>query len=324
MEMLDAARVHKLADFPGLIEALRKAHRGGMPKHADRQIYEEPNPVGQPDIFIVLPAWEPQEAILAKLVTSFPNNKARHGLPTVNSIYCFIDGRTGITEAIMDGEAIIFRKTSADSALGSSLLSRPDAGTLLMIGAGGLAPYTVEAHLTVRPGISRVLLWNRTKNNAGALAARLADKGIAAEVVEDLDAAVAEADIICSATMSTSPQIKGKLLKRGCHVDLIGSFTPQMREADDDVLTRAKIFVDHRQTTTRSGEFVGPFERGVIAPADVRGDLFDLIQGKVEGRTSDADITMMKNGGGSHLDYYVSKYLMDRHLGREFTTTCSS
>lgn len=324
MEMLDAKRVHELADFPGLIEALRQAHKGGMPKHADRQIYQEPNPQGQPDIFIILPAWEPGEGILAKLVTSFPNNKERFGLPTVNSTYCFINGNTGVTEAMIDGEAVIFRKTSADSALGSSLLSRPDAETFLMIGAGGLAPYTVEAHLAARPGLKRVLLWNRTAANAQALAGKLAARKIAAEAVTDLDAAVAQADIICSATMATSPQLKGRLLKPGCHVDLIGSFTPEMREADDDVLKRARIYVDHRQTTKRSGEFLGPFERGVIRPDDVRGDLFELVQGKAKGRTSPTDITMMKNGGGSHIDYFVTKYLMDRHFSRAFSTTCST
>lgn len=324
MEMIDARRVHDLADFPGLIEALRKAHGGGMPKHSDRVIYQEPHPDRQPDIFIILPAWQPGEGILAKLVTSFPDNKRRFGLSTVNSIYCFINGDTGITEAIIDGEATIFRKTSADSALGSSLLSRPDARTFLMIGAGGLAPYVVEAHLSARPGIRRVLLWNRTAANAAALARKLADKGIGAEVVDDLDAAVAESDIISSATMATTPHLKGRLLKPGCHVDLIGSFTPEMREADDDVLRRARIFVDHRQTTQRSGEFVGPYERGVITPDDIRGDLFDLVQGRVPGRGSDQDITMMKNGGGSHLDYYVAKYLMDRHHRRPFTTSCSS
>lgn len=324
MEMIDAKRVHELADFPGLVEALRTAHKGGMPKHSDRLLYQEPNPEGQPDIFIILPAWEPQEAILAKFVTSFPKNKERHGLPNVNSLYCLINGRTGVTEAVMDGEAIIFRKTSSDSALGSSILSRPDSETLLMIGAGSLAPYVVRAHLSVRPGIRRVLLWNRTAANAEALARNLAAGGIDATVAGDLDAAVAEADIISSATMATTPQLKGRLIKQGCHVDLIGSFTPQMREADDDVLKRAKIFVDHRQTTKRSGEFLGPFERGVITPDDVRGDLFELVQGKAEGRTAPGDITMMKNGGGSHLDYWVAKYLMDRHHGRAFSTTCSS
>lgn len=324
MEMIDANRVHELLDFKGLIEALETAHQGGMPKQSDRLIYQEPNPQGQPDIFIMLPAWQPQEGILAKLVTSFPNNKARHNLPTVNSVYVFINADTGVTEAVIDGEAVIFRKTSSDSALGSKLLSRPDAETMLMIGAGGLAPYLVQAHLTARPGIKNVMIWNRTGANAAALADKLAGLGITARAVEDLDVAVSQADIISSATMAQTPQLKGKLLKPGAHVDLVGSFTPEMREADDDVLTRASVFVDHRQTTTRSGEFLGPFERGVITPDDVRGDLFELCQGKVEARRSAEEITMMKNGGGSHIDYYVAKYLMDRHHGRPFATSCSS
>ncbi|GAB5507032.1 MAG: ornithine cyclodeaminase [Rhizobiaceae bacterium] len=324
MEMIDARRVHELLDFKGLIAALETAHQGGMPKQSDRLIYQEPNPQGQPDIFIMLPAWQPQEGILAKLVTSFPNNKARHNMPTVNSVYVFINADTGVTEAVIDGESVIFRKTSSDSALGSKLLSRPDAETMLMIGAGGLAPYLVEAHLTARPSVKSVMIWNRTAANAAALADKLGERGITARAVDDLDAAVSQADIISSATMAETPHLKGKLLKPGAHVDLVGSFTPEMREADDDVLTRASVFVDHRQTTTRSGEFLGPFERGVIAPDDVRGDLFELCQGKVKGRQSADEITMMKNGGGSHIDYYVAKYLMDRHHGRPFTTSCAS
>lgn len=324
MEMIDARRVHELLDFKGLIAALESAHQGGMPKQSDRLIYQEPNPQGQPDIFIMLPAWQPQEGILAKLVTSFPNNKARHNLPTVNSVYVFINADTGVTEAVIDGESVIFRKTSSDSALGSKLLSRPDAETMLMIGAGGLAPYLVEAHLTARPSVKSVMIWNRTAANAAALADKLGERGIPARAVDDLDGAVSQADIISSATMAEAPHLKGKLLKPGAHVDLVGSFTPEMREADDDVLTRASVFVDHRQTTTRSGEFLGPFERGVIAPDDVRGDLFELCQGKVKGRQSADEITMMKNGGGSHIDYYVAKYLMDRHHGRPFTTSCAS
>ncbi|WP_029039893.1 ornithine cyclodeaminase [Cucumibacter marinus] len=324
MEMIDARRVHELLDYKGLIPALETAHLGGMPKQSDRLIYQEPNPEGQPDIFIILPAWQPQEGILAKLVTSFPNNKARHNLPTVNSVYVFINADTGVTEAVIDGEAMIFRKTSSDSALGSKILSRPDAENMLMIGAGGLAPYLVEAHMAARPSIKSVKIWNRTAANAEALADTLSERGIAAHAVDDLDAAVSQADIISSATMAQTPHIKGKLLKPGAHIDLVGSFTPEMREADDDVLTRASIFVDHRQTTTRSGEFLGPYERGIITPDDVKGDLFELCQGKVPGRQSADEITMMKNGGGSHIDYYVAKYLMDRHYGRTFTTSCAS
>lgn len=324
MELINADRVHELLDYTGLVPAIRQAHLGGMPRHSDRAIYEEQNTVGHPDSFIILPAWEPEEGILAKLVTSFPNNKTRHGISNVNSIYVYINAQTGVTEAVIDGEAVIFRKTSADSALGSQLLSREDSENFLMIGAGGLAPYLVQAHLSVRPGIKRVQIWNRTAANAETLVKHLAELGIKAEVAADLDQAVSEADIISSATMASEPHLKGKLLKPGAHVDLVGSFTPEMRESDDDVLRRATIFVDHRQTTTRSGEFLGPFDRGVISKSDVQADYFELCQDRHPGRREAQEITLLKNGGGSHIDYYVAKYLMDRHHGRPFSTTCSS
>lgn len=324
MQMIDANRVHDLLDYPGLIAAIKKAHLGGMPKLSDRLIYEQPHQSGQPDIFIILPAWQPQEGILAKLVTSFPRNKAEHNRPTVNSLYIFMNGDTGVAEAVIDGESMIFRKTSADSALGAAFLARKDAATMLMIGAGGLAPYLVRAHLSVRPSIERVLVWNRTHSTAEALVDTLQREGIPAIPTRDLNKALGEADIISSATMTTSPHVLGERLKPGVHIDLVGSFTPQMREADDETLKRASIYVDHRQTTQRSGEFLGPFARDVIAPSDVRGDLFELCQGRAPARTGDEQITLMKNGGGSHIDYYVAKYLVDRLHGRDFKTTCSS
>jgi len=315
LQTIDAARVHELLEHGKLVEALRQAHLGPMPAISDRQIYSQPHEDGDPDVLILLPAWEPQEGILVKLVTSFPRNKTRFGAPTVNSLYVFLNGQSGVPEAIFDGEAVIFRKTSADSALGASILARKDAKTLLMIGSGGLAPYLVRAHCTVRPSIRDVLIWNRTLSTAAKLAGTLVAEGIPARQVSDLDQAVPCADIISCATMATSPLLKGKLLSPGVHVDLVGSFTPEMREADDDVLLRGKIFVDHRQITKRSGEFIGPLARGIITPDDVRGDMFELCQGKVGGRESDHDITVMKNGGGSYLDYFVTRYLMSRLRG---------
>lgn len=311
MELIGAARVHELLAYDGLIEALRQAHLGGMPTMSDRHIYQQPHPDGRPDILILLPAWQADDGILAKVVTSFPRNRELHDRPTVNSLYIFMNGETGAPEAIFDGEAVIFRKTSADSALGCSLLARKDARTLLMVGAGGLAPYLVRAHCSVRQ-IERVLVWNRTQAAGQRLAAALSAEGYPAESVADLDAALGEADIVSSATMAESPIIKGRLLKPGAHLDLVGSFTPQMRESDDDVLQRASIFVDHEQTTKRSGDFLDPYARGVITPADVKGDLFALCQGTVAGRRAEDEITMMKNGGGSHIDYFVSRYLVEQ------------
>jgi ornithine cyclodeaminase len=312
MRLIDAKQVHELLEYKGLVEAIRQAHLGEMPKMSDRIIYQEPNEQGPPDSFIILPAWQPQEGLLCKLVTSFPGNLQKHGVSNVNSIYAFVNGQTGVTEAVIEGEAMIFRKTSADSALGADILARKDAKTLLMIGAGGLAPYLVRAHRSVRPGLDTILVWNRSEDHAAKLVDLLAREAVRAEQVDDLDAAVARADIISSATMAAEPLIKGRLLQPGVHVDLVGSFTPEMREADDAVLTRCDIFVDHRQTTERSGEFLGPFERGVISPDDVKADLFELCQGKVTGRTSAQQLTLMKNGGGSHIDYFVARYLMQR------------
>jgi ornithine cyclodeaminase len=310
MQIIDAQTVHELLDYDGLVEALRLAHLGEMPKYADRIIYQQPNPQGHPDAFIVLPAWQPGEGLLCKVVTSFPNNVARHGLANVNSLYTYIDGNTGVAEAVIDGEAMVFRKTSADSALGASLLAREDVQTMLMIGAGGLAPYLVRAHLSVRPSIRRVLVWNRSREKARKLVASLDAEQVDAEAVDDLDAAVAEAGLISSATMASTPLIRGELLRPGTHGDLFGSFTPEMREADDEVLRRSSLFVDHRQGADRSGEFTGPLQRGVISAEDIRGDLFELCQQKVPGRTSAEEITTLKNGGGSHLDYFVTRYLM--------------
>ena len=317
MRMIDAEMVHEMHEYGGLVEALRVAHQGAMPKYSDRLIYQEPNAEGHPDAFIVLPAWQPREGLLCKLVTSFPNNMKRYGIANVNSVYAYIDGKTGLTEAVIDGEAMIFRKTSADSALGASILAREDVRSLLMIGAGGLAPYLVRAHLVVRRSIEKVSIWNRSTDKARQLASSLKPEGIAAEAVTDLDGALAEADIVCSATMAESPLIRGELLRPGTHVDLVGSFTPEMRESDDEVLRRARLFVDHRASATHSGEFTGPVERGVVSLADIRGDLFELCQGRVAGRTSADDITMMKNGGGSHLDYFTARYLMQRLGERE-------
>jgi len=322
--MIDAARVHALLDFPTLIEVLRSAHLGGMPEMVDRVIYDREHSGEQPDNLILITAWQPGEGMLAKVTTVFPRNPTRHGVPSVNSLYLFADGENGTFRAAMDGEAMIFRKTAADSALGASILSREDSRVLLMVGAGGLAPHLVRAHLVARPGIERVMVWNRTPGRARALVDALAAEGVPAEVADDLAAAVPLADIVSCATAAREPVLRGALLKPGAHVDIVGSFRPEMRESDDDVMRRAEIFVDHRQTTGRSGDFLIPFASGVISPADVRGDLFALCQRRVRGRSGDEAITLMKNGGGSHLDYFVAKYVIDRIEGRPFSTTCAA
>jgi ornithine cyclodeaminase/alanine dehydrogenase-like protein (mu-crystallin family) len=199
--------------------------------------------------------------------------------------------------AIMDGRALTAWRTGAASALAARYLARADAAHLVMIGAGALAPHLVRAHAAVRP-ITRVTLWNRTRGKAVALAFGLAVSGIEVTVTDDLEGAVRDADIVSCATLSSEPLIRGTWLRRGTHVDLVGGFTPKMREADDQAVKRARLYVDTRAGAGKeAGDIVIPLKRGVIAQADIRGDLFDLCRGKVKGRTSATQITLFKSVG---------------------------
>lgn len=306
--VIDAAEVARLAPYADLVAAFEAGHRQPIAA-CERIVY---GPEGDPRRFLALPAWQTEGvagggAIGIKLVTVFPDNPGR-GLPSVQAVVLLFDGETGEVLAMIDGTELTYRKTAGDSALGSKLLSRPDSRTLLMVGAGGLAEHVIAAHRAVRPTIDRVLIWNRTGDKAAALV----DAGIADEVVADLDAAVGSADVISTATMTRAPLIKGALLRPGTHVDCVGAFLPDHREVDDDVVTRAEIFVDSRQAAVHeSGDLAIPSAAGTIGPDAVRADLFQLCQGEHPGRSGPEAITMFENGGGGHLDLMTAQHLWE-------------
>ena len=253
-----------------------------------------------------MPAWEAGEAIGVKLVTVFPDNPTLHRIPSVQAVVVLFDGTNGEPRALLDGTELTYRKTAADSALGSQILSRTGSSTLLMVGCGALAPHLIAAHRTVRPSIERVVVWNRTPDKAGQLVA----DGVADEVAADLASAVAAADIVCTATMAREPLIQGAWLRPGTHVDCVGAFLPDHREVDDEVVRRAEIFVDSRLAPLREcGDLVIPLAAGVISPEDVLADLYELCDGRHRGRSSDGAITMFENGGGGHLDLTVARHI---------------
>lgn len=310
MRMVDAATVHRLLDWPGALEAMRRGHLGAKAKIA-RLAIDQPREGGQPNMMLAVPAWQPDEALGIKVVTSFPGNVEAHGLPTVDALYLVFDPMTGKARAVLDGEALIFRKTATDTALGTHFLAPPQARHLLMVGAGALAPYVVEAMVSVRPSITQVTVWNRTPERADALAQKLRGQGLQAKATADLDAALPEADIVISATMAETPLIKGDLIAPGAHVGLIGSFTAQMREGDDVLLRRSAIFVDDYACLERSGEFIAPLRDGVIGRGDIRADLFALCRGEFAHFPDDRP-TLFKNGGAGHLDLFLASHLLSR------------
>lgn len=301
MIVIDSPAVNELLDWHALVAALREGHRGARPRIDD--LLQRDGAAA----FLIRAAWQPGGALGLKAVTVFPENPDRDPpLPAVQGQFLLFDGQTGRVTAAIDGAAITAWKTAGDSALGADLLARPDIETMAMVGAGSMAEPLVRAHLAVRPSLRRILIANRSRSRAEALAQRLADTGRRIEIAESVDSAVAEADLISTATMSHAPLIKGLLLRPGAHVDLVGAYTPDMREADDDVLRRGRLFVDARETTLHEiGELKIPLAAGVISESDVSGDLFDLVPAADRGeaaRRSPEEITVYKNGGGAHLD----------------------
>jgi ornithine cyclodeaminase len=176
-----------------------------------------------------------------------------------------------------------------------------------MIGAGALAPHLIRAHGAVRP-IERVTLWNRTRARAVSMAQMLSTAGIAVAVADDLEAAVRAADIVSCATLSAEPLLRGAWLKPGAHVDLVGSFTPKMREADDETVRRARVYVDTRQGAPKStGDIAVPLKKRILRLKDIQGDLFELCRGKAKGRRRKDEITLFKSVGTAIEDLAAAK-----------------
>lgn len=254
------------------------------------------------DTLLTRAAWVEGLGAGVKSVTVMPGN-FEVGRPSVQGAM-LIFGTDGAIEAVVDSEVVTHWKTAADSLLGARLLARPEARRLLVVGAGAVAGSLVEAYRSGFPGIAATV-WNRNRDRARALA-----EEIGAEVATDLATAVGEADIIATATMAREPVLRGEWLRPGQHVDLVGAFRADMREADDATLRRAEIFVDSLQTTLdHIGELKDPLARGVIQRTDVRGDLHDLVAGRAR-RSGPEAITLYKNGGGAHLDLMTARAIL--------------
>jgi ornithine cyclodeaminase/alanine dehydrogenase-like protein (mu-crystallin family) len=308
MRVVDAAEVRRVLTFPLLVAALEAAHRRPKMEAQDDMLGSEQA------LYFARHAIDHGRFMASKLITSFPANLAGGKLPAVQAVCVLFDGTDGRPLAVIDGTEITYWRTAADSALGAKLLGPPDARTLLVVGAGEMSRWLVRAHCALRPALQRVLIWNRTAQRAVDVAAALRQEGFAAEAAPDLQAATRAADIISTCTRSHAPLIKGADLKPGMHLDLVGGYTPQTREADDEAARRSLVFVDRRDSAFAGvGDILGPIASGAIREADVLGDLYDLVGGKVQGRRGPDDITFFKNAGGGHLDLMTAEVVF-KHL----------
>jgi ornithine cyclodeaminase/alanine dehydrogenase-like protein (mu-crystallin family) len=311
--IVEAARTRASLPFDRLIPALRDAFTVGADVPV-RHHHFIPQPDGSTATVLIMPAWR-QEFLGIKIVTIFPENGKRN-LPGLFSSYLLCDGPTGQHLALIDGNEITSRRTVGIAALGADFLARKDASKLLICGSGRIASLAADAFRAVRP-ITQVAVWNINPPGAERLVRSLQAEGIDAHVAPDLERAVKEADIVSCATLATTPIIKGAWLKPGTHLDLIGSFTPFMREADDDVFRRGRIYVDTMDGLKESGELLDPIRSGVITSDDIAGSLAQLCRDERKGRGGDDEITVFKAVGHALSDIAAAALVYRDFVGKQ-------
>jgi ornithine cyclodeaminase len=294
-------------DLDSLIDALETGHRGARPELTEGLIGPDEKR------YLIRSAHDGRAILGSKLITIVPDNPVKRGLPSVQAVIILFDAETGVPRTALDATELTYWKTAADSALGARFLSRPDAKTLLIAGAGGLAPWLVRSHLLSRPGLEKILLWNRTPGHAMECANKLSEDGIEVQMISDLEDGVRQADIISTATMAKKPILSGEWLKPGAHVDLVGGYSEDTREADDETVRCARLFVDCLPSALEGvGDILAPLKFGVISKQDIEGDLYDLAGKGVSGGRKESDITVFKNAGGAHLDLMVASAVLAR------------
>jgi ornithine cyclodeaminase len=273
MRHFDAAAVSAALPWPALVAALRRAFQQGCEVPA-----RHPHAIGTAGTALLMPAWREGGFLGVKTVTIFPANGAL-GLPGVHAIYTLFSATTGQPLAVMDGSELTARRTAAASALAADHLARPEVRSLTLVGAGRVAALMPTALRSVRPALNRVQVWNRSAEAAARLAAALRAQGFDAQATADLEAAVRGADIVSCATMSTQALVHGAWLRPGSHLDLIGSFTPAMREADGACLSGAEVFVDTEEALAKSGDLLLAVAEGAFEATALRGTLAGLCTG---------------------------------------------
>lgn len=323
MRILSAAEVDAALDDIALVDRLEALFRAGceMPTRHHHAIHE-PLGAGSADAMLLLmPAWTkgPSGRIGVKIVTVFPDNGKR-SLPSIYGQYLLLDGQTGQSLALLDGTMLTKRRTACASGLAARYLSRPDSSTLLMIGTGALAPHLVRVHAKVRP-IREVAIWGRRPEEAEKLAQQLTQslpaalgRSVSVRAVADRRQAVTAADIVSCATLSKTPLVEGDWLRAGQHIDLVGAYTPQMRESDDKAVWRSRVYVDTRAGALKEGgDIVQPLANGTIDEDDVIADLSELARGRQTGRLAgDATtITLFKSVGAALEDLAAAELAVE-------------
>lgn len=258
-------------------------------------------------------------ALGVKIVSTYPDNIDK-GIPSVPATMVLLNSETGETCSFMDGTYLTRLRTGAVSGLATEILSRKDSKIFAVIGTGGQAQGQIEAVLTVRPEIELVKVYDLNTERAKACAEQMTElfKGkfpAKFEAASSSAEAVKGADIITTITIAKDPVFDGKLVKKGAHINGVGSYTPELSEIDEYIITHAdKIYMDTPDALEESGDFIKPINKGIFSADKITGELGAVINGDVIGRESDDEITFFETTGSAVLDIVTAQRIYEKAI----------
>lgn len=313
--VLTVTDVRELLTMEEAIEANRRAYIALARREVDVPLRHHIRT--QKGVGLVMPGYVPNEASFGlKFVSVMPENRSR-GLPVTVGVVMLLDPETGAPLAFMDGTYLTALRTGAGTGVATDLLAVPTAKTMTLIGTGGQADAQLRAVLSVRP-VERVFVYNRTRARAEEFCRRHAGavnrngRPVALSVVDDLERAVRESQIVVTATNASTPVLLGEWLAPGTHVNAIGSHDREGREVDEEVVIRSRVIaVDFRPGAMMAGDLAVPLDRGRIKESDLV-EIGTIAAGDVPGRINQDDITFFKSVGHAVQDLVVAKLVYER------------
>ncbi|MCD8407901.1 ornithine cyclodeaminase family protein [Tenacibaculum dicentrarchi] len=317
---IDSNYIENNTNFSALITELKAAFSSQETLVPMRHHHDFANPAVNADsTLLLMPAWNPSKNAGVKIVTVSPEN-SQFDLPSINGTYIYLDAVKGTIKAILEAKSLTVKRTASASALASSFLSKENSSSLLMIGTGALSVNLIKAHASVRP-IKNVFIWGRNFSKAQAICKTLKEEDFTITAVQTIEEKISEVDIISCATLSKTPLVLGKYLKAGQHVDLVGAYKKDMREADNEVIKKGAVYIDTYQGGLKeSGDIFIPLQTGILKQEDINADLFELCSSKEiaeeKGRKNDDEITVFKSVGHALEDLTAANYFYNQYTNQ--------
>ncbi|MFT4568543.1 MAG: ornithine cyclodeaminase/alanine dehydrogenase-like protein (mu-crystallin family) [Saprospiraceae bacterium] len=299
-------------DYPTLIEALRLAFSKQKIVCPPKQVYDYKSQISNIDnTMLIMPAWDDDQYFGVKLISTTPSNK-QNDIPYINGLYLLFDANTGVPFASMDAKLITHMRTAATSVLGAQYLLPKGATSVLIMGNGQIAPHFISAYDSLSE-INHIYLWGRDYKKSQRVVDSLQAINASVEAVPDFTKVIRKVDVVSCITSARSPIVQTDHLRQGQHIDLAGSFTPEMIEVSTDVVARSHVYVDnHDVTPFHAGELVQAVNEGKLETSSIVGDLHSLCVDKTSKRSKDTDLTLFKSTGMAIEDFVIANMIMEQ------------